>query len=93
MYSSRQKPTSQSTPGDKRRRSGMVVVMFSILLVALIGMLGLVIDTGFMLATHRQAQNAADAAALAAAVERIYRGESRDSRSQIRHRARRCGLG
>jgi len=49
----------------------MVIVMFSVLLVALIGIMGLVIDTGFMLASHRQVQNAADAAALAAAVERI----------------------
>lgn len=71
MNSSRQKPTSQTTPGDERRRSGMIVVMFSLLLIALIGMLGLVVDTGYLIATHRQAQNAADAAALAAAVERI----------------------
>jgi Flp pilus assembly protein TadG len=71
MNSSPRKATSESTPTDEQRRGGMVIVMFSIMLVALIGMLGLVIDTGFMLATHRQAQNAADAAALAAAVERI----------------------
>ena len=69
MRSPRSRLTSRTTPCDQRRRGGMVVVMFSLLLVALIGMLGLVIDTGFMLATHRQTQNAADAAALAGAVE------------------------
>ena len=79
--------------GGGASRRGTIVVMFAILLVALVGVVGLVIDLGLMMGTHRQAQNAADAAALAAAVERIYRGESRDSRSQIRHRARRCGLG
>jgi hypothetical protein len=71
MNSSPQKTMSELTPADEQRRSGMVVVMFVLLLVAMIGVLGLVIDTGFMMASHRQVQNAADAAALAAAVERI----------------------
>jgi Flp pilus assembly protein TadG len=44
------------------------------LLPVLIGFVGLVIDTGLMLAAHRQVQNVADSAALAAAT-RLMRGE------------------
>ena len=51
-----------------RQRSGAVLVWFALLLPVLFGITGLVIDTGLMLATHRQLQNSADAAALAAAV-------------------------
>jgi hypothetical protein len=45
--------------------------MFALLLPLLLGMVGLAIDGGLLLATHRQTQNAADAAALAAAVDRL----------------------
>jgi Flp pilus assembly protein TadG len=47
--------------------------MFAMLLPALLGMTGLVVDTGVMLIRHRQVQNAADAAAMAAAMDK-YRG-------------------
>jgi Flp pilus assembly protein TadG len=57
------------------RRSGKILVLFALLLPVLFGMLGLAIDAGMMLASHRQAQSAADAAALAAAVE-LLNGES-----------------
>lgn len=50
------------------RRGGAVLVLFALMLIAILGLLGLVIDGGFMMATHRQVQNGADAAALAAAV-------------------------
>ena len=50
-----------------RKRPGKVLVLFALLLPVLLGMTGLVIDGGMMLAAHRQARNAADAAALAAA--------------------------
>jgi Flp pilus assembly protein TadG len=43
--------------------------MFALLLPLLLGMVGLAIDGGLLLATLRQTQNAADAAALAAAVD------------------------
>lgn len=49
------------------RRPGKIVVMFVLLLTPLIGMLGMVIDVGLLTAAHRQASNAADAAAMAAA--------------------------
>ena len=54
-------------PGTKR--PGQTLVMFVLLTPALLGMVGLTIDGGLMLVTHRQTQNAADAAALAAAVD------------------------
>jgi Flp pilus assembly protein TadG len=54
-------------PGTKR--PGQTLVMFVLLTPALLGMVGLTIDGGLMLVTHRQTQNAADTAALAAAVD------------------------
>jgi Flp pilus assembly protein TadG len=56
-------------------RSGAILVLFGMLLVVLIGLVGLVIDGGLLMASHRTAQNAADAAAMAAAFEK-YRGRS-----------------
>ena len=55
--------------GRGRRRLGAILVWCALLLVVLIGMVGLVIDGALMMAAHRQAQNAADAAALAAAMD------------------------
>jgi Flp pilus assembly protein TadG len=43
--------------------------MFALLLPVLLGVLGLTIDGGLMMVVYRQTQNAADAAALAAAVD------------------------
>lgn len=53
----------------RRRRAGSVLVWCAILLPVLIAMVGLVIDGGLMLAAYREGQNAADAAALAAAMD------------------------
>ena len=52
--------------------SGAILVWFALLLIVLLGMVGLVIDAGLLMGTHRQAQNAADAAALAAALDLMY---------------------
>src|SRR5262245_20667075 len=54
------------------RRPGKVLVFFVLLLPVLLGMLALVIDCGMMMAAHRQAQNAADAAALACAWDLLH---------------------
>ena len=51
-------------------------MLFAILLPALLGMVGLVIDGGLLMASYRQVQNAADSAALAAAMDK-YRGAHR----------------
>lgn len=55
------------------RRTGNVVVLVAVSLVAFVGICGLVIDGGQLMAERRQAQNAADAAALAAATD-LYNG-------------------
>src|SRR5207237_7140365 len=56
------------------RRPGKILVLFVLLLPVLLGMVGLVVDTGLMMAAHRQAKNAADAAALAAAMDLMLGG-------------------
>src|SRR5579864_6732729 len=53
----------------KKRDSGTVAVMAALLLPIMLGMCGLVLDFGVMFGNRRALQNAADAAALAAAVE------------------------
>ena len=58
-----------------RRRTAFVLVVVAIMLPVLFGMLGIVIDAGMMMAIHRQTRNAADAAALAAAMD-LVRGRS-----------------
>jgi Flp pilus assembly protein TadG len=58
-----------------RRRRGAVLVLSTLLLALLLGTLGIVLDVGLLMATYRQTQNAADAAALAGAYE-IMRGNS-----------------
>jgi len=58
-----------------RRRRGIVLVWFALLLIVVLGFAGLVIDGGLLLSAQRRAQNAADAAALAAAYD-MYRGKS-----------------
>jgi Flp pilus assembly protein TadG len=61
--------------GGQRLRSGKTLVQFVLTLPVLLGMTGLVIDSGLLMATQRTAQNAADAGALAAAMD-LYRGAS-----------------
>jgi Flp pilus assembly protein TadG len=56
-------------------RRGKILALFAILLPVLCGMIGLVIDTGLMMAAHRDVQNAADSAAMAAAL-RLMRGDT-----------------
>src|SRR5207248_628945 len=62
-------------PRAPERRPGQILVLFVLVLSALLGLLGLVLDGGLIMASHRQAQNAADTAALAAAME-LMRGNS-----------------
>jgi len=51
------------------RRSGKTLILFALLLPVLLGLVGLVVDGGLVMANMRVLQNAADAAALAAAVD------------------------
>jgi len=55
----------------KGKRRGTILVITAIVLLALVGLLGLVIDAGLLMTAHRQAQNAADAGATAAAMDML----------------------
>lgn len=62
--------------GEKRRpvrRHGKTLVFFALTLPLLLGMIGLVLDGGLLMAAHRQVQNVADTAATAAAMDK-FRG-------------------
>src|SRR5262245_22369647 len=59
----------------RQERSGKIIVLFALLLPVLLGMVGLVIDSGLAMAAHRRVRNAADAAALAAALD-LLRGQT-----------------
>lgn len=50
-----------------RRRRGTILALFVVMAVVLLGMVALTVDVGFIHATRREAQVAADAAAMAAA--------------------------
>ena len=63
------RPDPRPFPG--RRRPGQTLVLFALLFPVLLGMVGLVIDGGLIMAAQRQVQNAADAAALAASMDRV----------------------
>jgi Flp pilus assembly protein TadG len=69
----------RTSPGARRwKRSGKIIVLFALLLPALLGLTGLVIDGGLLMAAQRQTQNAADAAATAAAMD-LLNGTSQSS--------------
>ena len=57
---------------------GQILVLFALALVAIIGMVGLVLDTGSASAMKRSEQNAADVAAIAAANDLIANQGSAD---------------
>ncbi len=66
------RPTNGKPLRQRRNRRGSLIVWCSLLLVVLLGMLGLVVDGGLLMATYRHAQNAADAAALSVANDRLW---------------------
>jgi Flp pilus assembly protein TadG len=55
--------------GSRARQRGQAIPLIGLLLVILIGMAGLVVDGGQLTMQYRASQNAADAAALAAAIQ------------------------
>jgi Flp pilus assembly protein TadG len=65
----------RTRPLTQRLRRGAVLVITALLLPVLLGVTGLVIDVGLMLVLSRRTQNAADAAAMAAAVD-LLQGRS-----------------
>lgn len=58
-----------------RHERGQALVMIVLAIVGLVGITGLVIDGGAAYTNHHQAQNAADAAALAAALSHVRGGD------------------
>lgn len=64
-------PVTPSERGRRAssRRSGMALIWVAVTLVVLVGMVGLAIDTAYILYVAHQLQNAADASALAAAAK------------------------
>lgn len=51
----------------RHRRAGAILVWFALLLPLLLGITGLVVDAGLLMASHRHLQNSVDAASMAAA--------------------------
>jgi Flp pilus assembly protein TadG len=64
-----------SRQSERRREDGQMLVLFCLALVAMIGLVGLVIDGGAAYAQRRSQQNASDLAALAAA-DALYNGRT-----------------
>lgn len=64
---------SAQTSRRTHRRSGAVLATVAVALPVMIGVVGLVIDTSILLATHRNLQSVADSAATSAAMA-IYQG-------------------
>ena len=61
--------------GKPKQRRGSYVIWAAFMMVILVGMTGLVVDGGLLMNAHRDAHNAADAAALAAGYA-LLRGQS-----------------
>ena len=61
--------------GRLQRRAGTILVLVALIMAVLAGMVGVVLDGGQLMNSHRQCQNAADAGATAAAME-LLRGRS-----------------
>lgn len=62
-----------------QRRRGSYVVWAALMMVVLVGMMGLVVDAGMLMATHRHAHNAVDAAALAATFSKLRQETDADA--------------
>lgn len=58
---------SGAREGDRRREPGQIIVLFALSLVAILAMVGLVLDGGSAYASRRSQQSAADLAALSGA--------------------------
>jgi hypothetical protein len=56
----------------RKSRSGQAIILFALALPVLLGMLGLAFDVGFLEMMNRRAQTAADASALAGAIDLPY---------------------
>ena len=79
---------SHSSPENgKKKQQGSVLVLVAVAMTALLAVTGLALDTGVVYARFRQAQSAADAAALAGVFE-IYNDRSDSLITAAREQAR-----
>jgi Flp pilus assembly protein TadG len=62
----------RNAPVVRRAEAGQAIVVVALALVAILGILGLATDIGYLRYTKRQLQTAADAAAMAGAAELAY---------------------
>ena len=76
---------TKKLPGKER---GQALVLIALAIVGLAAMAGLVIDGGNAFLDRRNAQSAADSAALTAALARVVRQEASQGRDGERHHAR-----
>jgi len=67
-----QSDTAVVTGRSRQRRHGQAVIIFALASMVLVGFVALSVDAGFLMAERRQAQSAADAAALAAASDLLH---------------------
>ena len=67
---------------DRPRERGQILVLFTLGLVAMVAMVGLVIDGGAAYAQRRAQQNASDLAALAAA-DALYNGQTQGQATAV----------
>lgn len=58
-------------PRLARLAKGTILVIAALIMSAIVGLIGLVLDVGMLVTTHRQSQNAADAGAMAAAFDML----------------------
>lgn len=74
-------------PVDAGRERGQMLVIFSLCLIAIIAMTGLVIDGGMTFTQRRQEQNVADAAAMAGAYGYVNTNDTTQAIAQARSTA------
>jgi hypothetical protein len=70
----------RSSPNGRRKRSGKFLVLAILSMPVVLGVMGLVLDGGMLMAVERQAQDAADGGAVAAAWDKL-RGRSAATQS------------
>ncbi|WP_454441718.1 Tad domain-containing protein [Vibrio bathopelagicus] len=73
-------------------QKGLITVFFTVAFLFLIGMAGLAIDTGMAFSNLRQAQTAADSAALAGAFEKYYGHTEQDIQGYSSYEAEKHGF-
>ncbi len=71
--------------------SGQAVIIVAIMMVVMLGMLGLIIDGGLLLIERRSAQSAADAAAIAAALDLVQGHSAASATASARYYAAQNG--